>query len=137
MNKPKFCDHCGAKIVEYKHGFSAALAHGLFQLFLAKEPINIKHLGLTRNQWDNFQKLRYWGLVEKTTNEEGKRVGGFWSITQKGIDFVKGNIGIPKSVWTFRGDTVRFEGNICHFLDTHTTDYKQRSDYANEAIAHN
>jgi hypothetical protein len=136
MKNKKFCDHCGAKIVEYKHSFSAALAHGLYELFCVKEPINIKYLGLTRNQWDNFQKLRYWGLVEKAVNEEGRRIAGHWSMTEKGIDFIKGRITIPKSVWTFRGDSVRFEGDSCYFLDVHDTSYQQREDYVNSAVAH-
>jgi len=136
LNKHKYCNECGAKIVEYKHSFSAALAYGLHRLYLEGIPINIKHLGLNRNQWDNFQKLRYWGLVEKSINEIGKRIGGCWSITQHGIDFIEGRVPIQKSVWTYRGDSLRFEGNTVFFIDIHDVSYRQRIDYSSEAQPH-
>jgi hypothetical protein len=123
-------------MVEYRHGFSAALAHGLHSIYLANKTINLKHLNLTRNQWDNFQKLRYWGLVQKAINENGSRNQGCWSITQKGKDFVDGKILIPKGVWTYRGETVRFEGDDCKFNDVHEPTYKQRVEYAEESVAH-
>jgi hypothetical protein len=131
------CPHCEAKMVEYKHSFSKALAVGLGRLhFFAGGPINIKNLGLTRNQWDNFQKLRYWGLVGKATKEDGTRAGGEWVLTQKGFDFIQKGIGIPKSVWTYRGDPVRFEGDTCFYLDDHEPKYKRRTKYAEEALPH-
>ena len=136
MKEKKICDCCGAKIVEYKHSFSKALAIGLYKLYAAGTPINIKYLGLTRNQWDNFQKLRYWGLVAKTTDESGNRKGGCWEITSVGVNFIEKNIGIIKSVWTYRGETVRFEGSTCFFNDIHEPEYKQREEYADEAVTH-
>jgi hypothetical protein len=124
-------------MVEYKHTFSKALAVGLSRLnFHGGGPINIKNLGLTRNQWDNFQKLRYWGLVAKATKEDGTRAGGEWVITQKGLDFIEKGIGISKSVWTYRGDTVRFEGDTCFYNDSHDPEYKQRHSYADSALPH-
>jgi len=75
------CSECGAKMVKYLHVFNNALAVGLWRLYKSGKPINIKGLNLTRNQWDNFQKLRYWNLVEKYRDEDGKRLGGVWDIT--------------------------------------------------------
>lgn len=136
MKENKTCEHCGAKIVEYKHNFSSALAVGLYRLYQENRAINIKHLGLTRNQWDNFQKLRYWGLVQKAIDETGKRIGGCWSITPLGTAFIEQGIGVSKYVWTYRGETVRFEGDTCFFKDVHPVAYKQREQYAEEAVVH-
>jgi hypothetical protein len=136
MKANKTCDHCGAKMVEYKHNFSNALAIGLYQLYQEGKPVNIKRLGLTRNQWDNFQKLRYWGLVEKAFGADGKRIGGCWNITLLGVDFIEKGTSIKKYVWTYRGETVRFEGNTCFFKQIHPVEYKQRSEYAQEAVSH-
>lgn len=136
MKTKKTCECCGAKMVEYKHSFSAALAICLYKLYEANAAVNIKQLGLTRNQWDNFQKLRYWGLVVKATDEDGKRLGGCWAITSDGVAFIERGTSITKSVWTYRGETVRFEGDACFFKDIHPISYTQRETYAAEAIAH-
>lgn len=136
MSEKKICECCGAKIVEYRHAFSESLAICLYKLYEANAVVNIKHLGLTRNQWDNFQKLRYWGLVVKATDEKGKRIGGYWSITLSGVAFIEEGTGITKSVWTYRGETVRFEGDTVFFKDKHLAGYTQREEYAEEAVAH-
>jgi hypothetical protein len=91
MTEPsKVCEHCGAKTVEYKHTFSDALAVGLFKLYAAGGgPINLKDLALTRNQWDNFQKLRYWQLVGQSYRKDGTRMNGYWHITSVGKIFIE------------------------------------------------
>ena len=136
MKTKKICECCGAKIVEYRHSFSEALAICLYKLYEANAVVNIKELGLTRNQWDNFQKLRYWDLVVKATDENGKRIGGCWAITSSGIAFIEKGTSITKSVWTYRGETVRFEGDTCFFKDKHPIGYTQRETYAEEAVVH-
>lgn len=119
-------------MVEYRHTFSAALAEGLFRLYRAGEAINIKQLGLTRNQWDNFQKLRYWDLVEKARDADGARIGGYWRITPTGASFVRGLSMVRRVVWTYRGERVRFDGDSVYFAQVHVG-YKKRPDYAREA----
>jgi hypothetical protein len=139
VTKPtaKICECCGAKIVEYKHVFSTALAIGLHRLYMAGKPTNLRELILTRNQWDNFQKLRYWGLVEKFIDEDGNRRSGVWDVTPLGVDFIERNLQIPKHVWTYRGEFVRSEKGYVRFAETHPADYVKRPQYAAEAEAHN
>lgn len=137
MDKSKFCERCGAKTVKYKHSFSKALAIGLYKLYESgRIPINLKHLGLTRNQWDNFQKLRYWGLVKQAHRPDGTRLNGEWVITQEGVDFIERGTSIQKNVLTYRGEAVEFVGDTCFFLDVHDTAYKKRPEYWAEAVAH-
>ena len=133
----KLCEHCGAKTVKYKHTFSKALAIGLYKLYQSgATAINLKNLGLTRNQWDNFQKLRYWGLVAQARRPDGTRLNGEWIVTPEGVEFIERGTGIKKSVWTYRGDVTEFEGDMCFFLDVHEAEYKKRTQYAAEAVAH-
>jgi len=136
VKEQKICEHCHAKMVEYKHTFSKALATGLWRLYLTEGHVNIKDLGLTRNQWDNFQKLRYWGLVAQSYREDGTRMNGYWHITPFGVSFIEQGVGIPKAVWTYRGHTIRFEGSTVFFKDTHDFQYEQRESYAANAVAH-
>lgn len=130
----RVCEHCGAKTVEYRHTFNLALASGLFKLYRRDDATsNLKYIGLTRNQWDNFQKMRYWGLVEKAGRDDGSRIGGVWRVTALGRRFIEAGEAIQRRVWTYRGNTVRFEGDHCFFLDFHAPGYEQRPSYAANA----
>lgn len=134
MISATFCNHCGAKVVEYKHSLSKGLLRGLFKLAQnGGGPINIRTIGMTVDQLTNFQKLRYWGLVAKSDPENPK--GGDWNITSLGWEFIKGQIRVNKSVWSFRGSFVRFDGELVSFEGV-TDGYKYRQDYAEEARPH-
>ena len=127
----KRCPHCDAKMVEYRHVFNKGLAEGLYEIFIAGGgPINLRKLKLTRTQWTNFQKLRYWGLV-LPTKEDGE-----WVITQIGIDFIVSGKTIKKWVYTYRGESVRFDGEACIFNEIHTPKYDKKLDYVANATPH-
>lgn len=53
-----------------------------------------------KNQYNNFQKLRYFGLVAKV-QEEGKTRSGRWLITRRGGEFLRGVTPINKKVLIF------------------------------------
>ena len=130
------CETCGAKVVEYKHGLSLGLVRVLYRLAAADRPgsvVAISTVDLTYSQRNNAQKLRYWYLIEKVGDPESK--GGDWRVTQRGSAFLKGEISLPQYVWTFRGDTVRYEGRS-RYIEQVTDGWKWRPDYAREAIPH-
>jgi len=125
------CPLCGAKTVKYRHSLNAGLVRGLLKFKDAGPPINLKDVqGLTRNEWDNFQKLKYWGLVSQYVGTDGKHKGGIWSITEKGIEFTNGTK-IRKQVITYRGDVIEYEGPLVDIHDVLIDiQYKQRNEYA-------
>ena len=129
------CPHCGASMMEHRHTLSVAMVEALDRLSRHPGPVNIKILGLTRNQWDNFQKLRYWGLVVKSHRGNGERIGGHWQITAAGWRFLGGNARVPRSVWTYRGEWVRSDEQLVRVQDVHAR-YKTRPEYAAEARPH-
>lgn len=131
----KRCETCGASMMEHRHNFSVAMLEGLERLSGFEGPTNIKILGLTRNQWDNFQKIRYWGLVQKSYDISGKRIGGAWEITDKGRQFLLNEISIPRVVWTYRGEWERDEKKMV-FAREIFDGYKTRPEYAEEAVPH-
>jgi hypothetical protein len=50
-----------------------------------------------------WQKLRYWGLMEPQGEvaEDGNPCNGFWFVTDEGIKFAKGLIRVPKNVFVY------------------------------------
>lgn len=134
MNLSKgVCETCGAKLVEYKHGLSKGLCRSLIQVAVAFKDTKaheIKDMGLDYNHRCNFQKLRYWRLVEKVGEQTGK--GGLWRITETGKEFIQGKISLPKFVWTYRGKVERYDGEHITIFDV-SDGWKSRSEYAKES----
>uniref|UniRef100_A0A6H1ZD22 Uncharacterized protein n=1 Tax=viral metagenome TaxID=1070528 RepID=A0A6H1ZD22_9ZZZZ len=133
------CQHCGHEIRAYIHKLNQPLVSALRQLVDRHEElrrsINLqKDLTLTKNQYNNFQKLTYFGLIGHTTNG--------WYPTQHGIDFVYGRQSAWNRVATFRGKTVGFDHPVwLHskvrpravlIREVDEVSYKQALDYTNQ-----
>lgn len=128
----KHCECCGAPMVEYKHSLSRGLLRGLYLLMRAGGgPLNLNDIELNYNQQSNFQKLKYWGLVEKSEPENAK--GGVWNITEAGRGFLYGVSVLPKTAITYRGSVVGFEGDAVLVMDV-TGGWWYRPDYAEQSI---
>lgn len=130
--KDAFCECCGAKTVKYRHTINKWMVDSLHKLFMAEGKEHIRNLGLTQSQFNNFQKLQYWKLIERVAFE-GQVVKGVWSITDHGRNFITRGAPITKSVWTYRGHFDSFEGDTVFFKDIHETKVKQSEDYWEEA----
>jgi hypothetical protein len=118
-------------MVEYHHRLNAPMVIALRRLYNAGRAVNLATLGLTRNQWDNFQKLRYFGLVRQV-EVGGQRKRGVWDITENGREFVTGTLILRNAVWTYRGETVRFDGDLVHVSQV-VDGYELRPEWAEEA----
>ncbi|HKS27793.1 MAG TPA: hypothetical protein VJS44_08235 [Pyrinomonadaceae bacterium] len=123
------CSECGAKVREYRQHLSKPLVAGLVALYRVGGESKLEALNLTLSQSNNFQKLRYWELVEK-----GK--SGVWTITRKGLAFVEGRALIQKVVRTFRGKREAYEGPYVSIGDLSEIRYRQRGDYVEDAVVH-
>ena len=131
------CPHCQANMVLYAHTLGRGVVNGLVK-FAGLGPGAHKLCdrgrlanGMTRNQADNFQKLRYFKLVEKAGQGEHS---GIWRITKLGWDFIAGDARSPRKVWTYRGDFDHFEDDLVTIGDTkHEAFYLQFDDYVAES----
>jgi len=108
-HKPKpCCPTCGASMMEHRHRMSPGLAGALVALARASGGgiIGLGGVVLTHSQWDNFQKLRYWEVV----NHHGSKKSGMWSVSELGRMFIDRRSGLQPIAWTFRGEVVRRGG---------------------------
>jgi len=133
MKETKHCPTCNAKMMEYRHVMNSALATGLDRLRRVGGKANLKTLGLTRNQWDNFQKLRYWDFVRQV-EVEGVRKRGVWEITHLGREFLHG-VPARKACFTYRGEFQRWDGSWTT-VDDLLPGYRKRPEYAADAVDH-
>ena len=101
MPRVEICPCCGRRVVEYRHHLNKILIHDLEYLLKIGGVATLKELNeefeLSHSELANFQKLRYFGLVEKV----GPRTYG---ITGRGRGFLKGLNNIP--YWVITRDAV-------------------------------
>lgn len=102
------CPYCGASLKKFWHRLTPLNVHALVKFYgaVCKKGKNEIHLlkdlqgtefELTRHEWNNFTKLRFHALAVKVKNKSG-----YWLITKRGADFLKGKQSVPKRVQTFR-----------------------------------
>lgn len=129
------CINCERAVMVHRHGLTRPLASGLTALYNAGGgPLNIGGLELSRNLWDNFQKLKYHGLIVQHF-EKGTRKRGWWSITDLGRHFVAGRVALPHAVWTLFDEPLTPQGptkNI--FIHEAVGGFEKYEDYAAAAI---
>ena len=126
MSEIEICECCGAKMVKYTHRLNKPLVSAMIRMYAKYKlsPVKISEM-LSHSQVCNFQKLKYWGLVEKCENE------GFWKLTKTAETFIKGLTSIQLKVVTFRGKVVEAVDTYVQ-VDDIIEGYQHREDYLNE-----
>lgn len=70
--------------------------------------------------------LKHFGLVKS-------KKPGWWSLTKTGVGFVRGEVPVPKAVWLFKGERIKFIGEagavMLHDL-VHPSDYNTKVEEA-------
>ena len=65
-------------------------------------------------EYNNFQKLRFHGLVAHA--DENKK-SGYWLLTSRAGKFLRGEITIPKKVKTFRNRVIEHSEEVTGIAD--------------------
>ena len=109
------CPTCGASTKAYFHTLNSGLVSVLvtaiqFVHAAGKNEFHLqKDLHLSVNEFCNFTKLRFHGLVAKV---DGKP--GFWLVTRRGGQFLRGEISVPLKVKTYRNHVVGHSKETIH-----------------------
>lgn len=136
MKYTKKCECCWHKITAYTHNLSIPLVSALRQLVdhyeRTKKFANLqKDLVLTKNQYNNFQKLQYFGLVHRESS---------WRIpTVKWRDFIYWDVkcyNLAATLWKdilgyndYAWETHSVDPKLVHVKDIDEKMYKQKLDY--------
>jgi hypothetical protein len=126
-------------VTAYAHNLNAQMVQALEQVvdhyWKKGTGCNLqKDITLTKNQYNNFQKLQYFGLVVNT--EKG------WIPTQLGSKFMAGELVILNPVATFGKEilsplheawkTVEKKPNTLHIRQIRNYNWKGREEYKEE-----
>ena len=131
--EPKTCPTCGQRVMRNHHSFSRAMANLILktaEAYEPYEPFRLKEF-LTHVEINNFQKLAYFGLVEKHHNTKGERLFGKWALTLRAWRLIRGEERIESWVETFNNQVVERSPERIGIADTIGT-YRIPADYAKE-----
>lgn len=135
ISHSEICQHCGATVAEHKHGLSKGLVRSMYIVAKAQEiksPVKLIKTKLNHSQRCNLLKMQYWGMLARANPDKDS---GEWYITEKGFQFMRGEVSMPHYVRTFRNEVQGFEGK--DLLVTEVTDgWSFASDYARDMKPH-
>jgi hypothetical protein len=123
------CPCCGLYVKEYHRRINSAMVWSLsliYEWYKKNDPTlkswmlpeeymkEISGLPMTvvRGDWT---KLVHWKLIErqKSIRNDSSYHVGHYRITQKGIDFLKGKISVPKTIVLFNAKLLRMSSETC------------------------
>lgn len=115
------CPHCGAQMKEWWHALTPGLVNILTKAvqFVREHNCNRFHvhkeLKLSHFEACNFQKLRLHGLVAHA--DPDSRRNGYWLITRRGGQFLRGEIAVPRRVKTYRNRVIGHSEDLIAMRD--------------------
>lgn len=133
--KNKRCPHCGAKMEKKKHVLSKGIVRALRVTIAgvkAQDKNDIVFGDIpweSFNQRQNFQKLRYFGLVAHPKDANGNSIIGRWLITRRGGNFLRCEQAIPSFVVTYRNHVLERSESLVTIQDVEqdqAAEYYQR-----------
>lgn len=113
----KFCETCGARLMSHWERLTPGLVRSLVKFKAAiytqnRNRIHYKReTTLNHSELSNFQKLRFHALVAKVYDAKGNREYGYWLLTRRGNQFLKGEIAVPRRVRIFRNEVKEHDEN--------------------------
>jgi hypothetical protein len=104
MSEAEFCNSCGQQIrLAHKETLNKKLLQGLQRaaeivIDTQSNDVDLHSFIDDYNIYNNFQKLRYFGLVHHVRDYKGHKVRGHWLITRNGWAFLRGELEVHKWV---------------------------------------
>jgi len=131
---PVVCPCCKHRHKVYKRTIDFSTALTLAYMYKAGGLVAV-HVSKVQRKYGNinsggyFAQLRFWGLIEESKNHDikGGRQSGYWRVTEKGEQFVKGIIIIPKYVHVLRNECLGHSGDLISIVDCLPEDFDYKT----------
>lgn len=120
------CPSCGQFVKVYRRKLNSAMAVALISVYRyfeqpsADEWLHVaKHLVSRKIQRSDEAKLVYWDLLRPLSAErpDGSKRNGFYKITEKGRQFVRGEINVPAYVNVFNQTVYGFSDETTSIVE--------------------
>ena len=115
------CPCCNRFGKIYSRHFNKTMAWSLLWLWNTggKNFVDVPNTAPTQVLRSNqLPTVRWWGLIERKENNDTKnKHSGFWRVTDLGADIINGKCSMPKTVFTYDADVVRFGDEHIKFND--------------------
>lgn len=130
IQRRQVCVCCKQSMIEHRQTLTCGLVKSLWQAYKMRgqNMFKVAELDLTHSEQANWQKLRYWDLVEKVKGFHGK-----WCISLEGVWFLLGSYRMPHAVWTYHGKVVDRDRSKLVGPGDCWDGYKERSAWMREA----
>lgn len=121
MNNEK-CPHCGASMRKNWYELTAGHVNALIKIHArviekGENKVSVpKEVPMTKVEYTVYQKLHFHALIAKV-RENGRTKKGWYLITRRGADFLRGNIQIPDAVQSFRDHITAYSDNYVTVTD--------------------
>jgi hypothetical protein len=104
------CPCCRQNTKIYHRAINATQAAVLIKCYRRVGRADFKLSSTIETPGGDYAKLRYWNLIERVpgTREDGGP-GGWWRITEVGERWVRGEIGVPRYVYVYDNERLRFD----------------------------
>lgn len=106
----------------YKRSINETMARSLIWLCKAPSVDGWVDVPNQAPRWlirsNQLPTLRWWDLVQRAKSEDvDKKHSGMWRPTELGIAFVKGEVSMPKTVYTYAGEREKYGDEVIKITD--------------------
>ncbi len=116
------CPCCGRYTKVYHRQIYSSMAVQLIQLYRLggdKEFVHVRRLLIKGTTGvGDFSKFAYWKLIEGMPKDDIKKhTSGYWMLTDIGVEFVKGVIGVQRYAIVYDSNVIGFSGSMRRITD--------------------
>lgn len=110
------CPNCGASMKSYWFKITPGLVKALVKMAdrirgTGVNRVHKKELPFGHSEYGNFQKLRFFGLIDKY-RENGVWRRGDWCLTLNTVPFLNGMYRVPDKIRVFRNEIIEKSPNM-------------------------
>lgn len=115
------CPCCNQTVKLYKRKLNSGMARVLIAMY--KKGGSFFHVKDYLREYNiknthDWTLLKYWGLIEPMDNHKGGQELGYWSITEKGKQFCKGELKLQKHVLIITNKMIGFSSEDTDIVES-------------------